>query len=245
MRRIERAYGDQKKIPQSSLKHEPVAGVKRLLNRDCRGLREDDVHLLQDFLVVDERDFLVRQCQFTDEVATERLFGLDDPQIARHEQETVNRGGIVADLRINHAGVDVGSDGFPLNQQVQLVVHAIVRGRQNLADHGIAAGRLPVGARLAFVAEVVDDRPRIEDVGIAEAVAVVPFADLLVLVVGAVVMRHGLDLLVREAEVFAVAVVEDGVDLRVVQAAENAFLGDFEDPGQESERQMAVVLESA
>ena len=245
MRRIERAYGDQKKIPQSSLKHEPVAGVKRLLNRDCRGLREDDVHLLQDFLVVDKCDFLVRQGQFADEVAAERLFGLDDLQIACHEQETVDRRRIVADLRVDYAGVDVGCDGFPLNQQVQLVVHAIVRGRQNLADHGIAAGRLPVGARLAFVAEVVDDRPRIEDVGIAEAVAVVPFADLLILVVGAVVMRHGLDLLVREAEVFAVAVVEDGVDLRVVQAAENAFLGDFEDPGQESERQMAVVLESA
>lgn len=157
MRRIKRAHGYQKKISQRPLKHELVAGVKRLLNRDCRGLREDDVHLLQDFLVVDERDFLVRQGQFADEVAAERLFGLDDPQIARHEQETVDRRRIVADLRIDHAGVDVGCDGFPLNQQVQLVVHAVVRGRQNLADHGIAAGRLPVGARLAFVAEVVDD----------------------------------------------------------------------------------------
>ena len=147
-------------------------------------------------------------------------------------------------MRVNHACVDVGSDGFSLNQQVQLVVHAVIRGRQYLADHGIASGRLPVGTRLAFVTEVVNDRPRIEDVGIAEAVAVVPFANLLVLVVGAVVMRHGLDLLVREAEVFAVSVVEDCVDLRVVQTTENAFLGDLENPSQESERQMAVVLES-
>ena len=139
------------------------------------------------------------------------------------------------DLRINHARVNVGTDGFPLNQEIQLLVHVVVRGRQDFPDHGIAAGRLPVCARLTLVAEIVDDRPRIEDIGVAEAIAVVPFAYFRILVFGLVILRHGLDFLVREAEVFAVSVFEDCVDLRVVQPAENALLGDLENPGQESE----------
>ena len=90
MCRIKRAHGDQKEIPQSAFEHGRVAGIEGFLNCNRRGLRKDRVQFLQDFLVVDKRDFLIRQGQFADKTPAESLLGLYDLQIPCHQQKTEN-----------------------------------------------------------------------------------------------------------------------------------------------------------
>ena len=112
-------------------------------------------------------------------------------------------------------------------------------------DNIVAAGGDPEGPRLALVAEVVDHRPRVENFRLAEAVAVVPLAYFIELIVSTVVFRHLHHLVGGEAEVGAVFVVQHGVDGQVIHPAEDALLGHPQNAGEESEGQVLIILETA
>ena len=102
---------------------------------------------------------------------------------------------------------------------------------EHLTDDVVAAGGKPITTGFALVAEVVDHRPGIEDLSIAKTITVIPGAEFIVFVRRTVVGCHFPYFVRRKAEVFAVPVVENGVDLQVVQAAEDALLGNTEDAG--------------
>ena len=107
---------------------------------------------------------------------------------------------------------------------MQTLVNFIIGIFKNLADNIIASGGLPESFRFAIVAEIIDDRPRIEYVGITEAITVVPFADLGVPITRAVILCHLPHFFRRKAEVVAVFFIENGVDFQIVQTAENTLL---------------------
>ena len=71
----------------------------------------------------------------------------------------------------------------------QTVINLLVRLTKHFPDNIVAAGGDPEGPRLALVAEVVDHRPRIENLRLAEAVTV-PLANFIELIGSAVVFRH-------------------------------------------------------
>ena len=86
---------------------------------------------------------------------------------------------------------------------------------------------LPVDCQYArgwqTVAEIIDDRPRVENFGIAEFISVIPFADFVVLIFCLIIACDFFDLINRKAEVFTVFRVQNRIDCKVVQSAENAF----------------------
>ena len=222
-----------------------IAGEDSLLNGNCRGRRDQILQPLQNLLVIHQRNLPVWQGNLAHKIAAEGGRGFQRLQIAGHQQETVNGGGIALDLRINHAGVDEGGEGLAVDQGGQTVINLLVRLGKHFPDNIVAAGGDPEGPRLTLVAEVVDHRPRVENLRLAEAVAVVPLANFVVLIGSAVVFRHLHHLVGGEAEVGAVFVVQHGVDGQVVHPAEDALLGHPQNAGEEAEGQVLIILEPA
>ena len=148
-------------------------------------------------------------------------------------------------MRINHASINEGGERLALDKRSQSMIRLFVRLRKHFADNIIAAGRNPESSRLALIAEIVDHRPRVENLRLAEAVAVVPLANLIKFVSRTVIFCHSLYFIRRKAEVSAVLVVQHGVDGQVVHAAENALLRHPQNAGKKAERQMLIILEPA
>ena len=222
-----------------------IAGEDGLLNGNRRGRRDQILQPLQNLLVIHQRNLPVGQGDLAHKIAAEGGRGFQCLQIAGHQQKTVNGGGIAFDLRIDHAGVDEGGEGLAVDQGGQTVINLLVRLGKHFPDNIVAAGGDPEGPRLALVAEVVDHRPRVENLRLAEAVAVVPPANFVVLIGSAVVFRHLHHLVGGEAEVGAVFVVQHGVDGQVVHPAEDALLCHPQNAGEEAEGQVLIILEPA
>ena len=222
-----------------------IAGEDGLLNGNRRGRRDQILQPLQDLLVIHQRNLPVGQGDLAHKIAAEGGRGFQCLQIAGHQQEAVNGGGIALDLRIDHAGVDEGGEGLAVDQGGQTVINLLVCLGKHFPDNIVASGGDPEGPRLTLVAEVVDHRPRVENFRLAEAVAVVPLANLVILIGSAVVFRHLHHLVGGEAEVGAVFVVQHGVDGQVVHPAEDALLGHPQNAGEEAEGKVLIILEPA
>ena len=146
--------------------------------------------LREDLLAVDERNLFVGQSHFAHIILAVRLVAAHSLQITCHQQEAVNRGRIILNLRINDASVDVRNEGFALHQQLQ-TLHNIRRCRsQHLADDVIASRRLPERFGTAVIIEISNNRPGIKNLGIAEKVAIIPIAELLIFIRSMIVVRH-------------------------------------------------------
>ena len=147
-------------------------------------------------------------------------------------------------MRIDNAGIHRGHKGLSLHKQLQ-ALHDVRCGlRQHLADDLVAAGGLPERLGAAVVVEITDDRPGVEDLTVSKTVAVVPIAKLLVLLRHPVIGRHLLDFLRGKAKVFAVTILQDRVHFQIIEAAEDAFLGNTEDAGQKTVAQVTVVFQA-
>ena len=169
---IERA--DQLDQQRLDLRFQPcvIAGEDGLLNGNRRGRRDQILQPLQNLLVIHQRNLPVGQGDLAHKIAAEGGRGFQCLQIAGHQQEAVNGGGIALDLRIDHAGVDEGGEGLAVDQGGQTVINLLVRLGKHFPDNIVAAGGDPEGSRLALVAEVVDHRPRVENLRLAEVGAV-------------------------------------------------------------------------
>jgi hypothetical protein len=117
---------------------------------------------------------------------------------------------------------------------------------EELPDQGIAAGVGPVGLhRLILVLDVAQDGPRVVDDVAAEAVAVVPGAELIALGRGELeVAAEPIDLVLGEAEAGRVGLAQERVDLEVVEPGEHRLLGDAEDARQHALFEVGVVLQA-
>ena len=148
------------------------------------------LELRKDLFAVDERNLFVGQSYFAHIILAVRLVAAHSLQITCHQQEAVNRGRIILDLRINDTGVNVRNKGFALHQQLQ-TLHNIRRCRsQHLTDDVIASGGLPECFGTAVIIEVSNDRPGIKNLGIAEKVTIIPIAELLIFIRSMIVVRH-------------------------------------------------------
>jgi len=139
----------------------------------------------------------------------------------------------------------VRNKGFALHQQLQ-TLHNIRRcGSQHLTDDVVASGGLPKCFGTAVIVEVSNDRPGIKNLCITEAVPIIPIAELLILIRCAVVFRHLTHFVRGETEILAITFIQDRIDLQVVQAAEDTFLGNTQDAGQETIAKVRIVLQTA
>ena len=98
---------------------------------------------------------------------------------------------------------------------------------------------------MAVVAEIANNRPGVKHIRLTETIAVVPVANLLVFFCRVIVLRHFLHFTGSKPKIFAVAFIQDGVDLQIVQSAENAFSGNTKDTGQKAETQVGIILQCA
>ena len=222
-----------------------VCLVDGLLDTDGGGTGDDPLQLGEDLLAVDEGDLLVGQGHPAHVAAEEIRIHIVNLQITGHKQEAEDGGRVALELGVDHIGVDVGQEGLALHQQFQPFQNVRGGAGEDFLDDVIAAGGEPEGLGSAVIAEIPNDRPGIENVGTAEAVAVVPLADLLILFRRTVVLRHLPHLVGGEAEIPAVLLVQNGIDHQIVQAAEDALLGHTEDAGKETVAQMGIVLQTA
>ena len=148
-------------------------------------------------------------------------------------------------MRINHARVDERRERFPIDKRGQPRINLLISFCQHFSNNVVAASGHPERPRFTFVAEIVDHRPRIEDIRLAEAVAIVPLADFVVLVGGTVICRHLFDFVSGKAKIGAVLVIQHGIDGQIVHPAEDTLLGHAQNACEEAKGQMLVVLEAA
>ena len=147
-----------------------------------------------------------------------------DLQIAGRKQEAVDRCRIIPDFGIDNRGVHIRGNHLSLHQFAEIVCSLIVCLRNDLSDDAVISRGLPIGFCRAILIHIIENGPGIENVRIAKAIAVIPLADLLILIRSAVILHDVSDLVFGKAEIFTVAVFENGVYLQVVETAENAFL---------------------
>ena len=230
---------------QPSLQIVRVPGIQRLLNGNGRGLRNHGVQLLQDLLLVHIGDLPVRQRHLAHIAVAHGHLGGDQLQIAGEQQEAVDGGGVFPNLGIDHVGIDIGQHGISLQKRVQLFIQLRRGSGHDLPDDVVGAGGHPERLEFAFLVEIIDDGPGIENITAAEAIAVIPLAQLPILVGNAVICRDLLDFLVGESKILAEALVQDRIDHQIVHPAEDALLCHPQDTGQEAIGQMRVILEAA
>ena len=135
--------------------------------------------------------------------------------------------------------------GLALHQQLQTLHNIRCCRSQHLTDDVVASGGLPKCFGTAVVVEVSNDRPGIKNLGITEAVPIIPIAELLILIRCAVVFRHLTHFVRGETKILTITFIQDGVDFQVVQAAEDTLLCNTQDAGQEAIAQMRIVLQTA
>lgn len=218
--------------------------VDGLLDADGGSTGDDTLQLGEDLLAVDEGNLLVGQGYPTHVAAEEIRIHVLDLQIAGHQQEAVDGGGVALELGVDHIGVDVGREGLALHQQFQPFQNVRGGAGEDFPDDVIAAGGQPECFGAAVVAEISDDRPGIENVGAAEAVTVVPLANLLIFFRCIVVPCHLPHLVGGEAEIPAILLVQNGIDHQIVQAAEDTPLCHTEDTSEEAIAYVRIVLQT-
>ena len=128
-------------------------------------------------------------------------------------------------MRINDIGVDISQNRFSLQQLMEFFVDAFIGIRQDFTNDFIISSRLPKCPGLAFVAEIIDDRPGIEDFCLTKFVSIVSGANFIIFIFGMIIPCHLLDFFGSETEILAVFVIKDCVDLEIVQSTENTFFG--------------------
>ena len=148
-------------------------------------------------------------------------------------------------MRVDYAGVDIGDDGFAGDQGGELLIDVLVCLGNDLTNDLIAAGGQPECFWFAAAVKVVDHGPGVEDFRFAKPIAVIPFADLIILLRHRVVRRHLLHLVRGKSEVCAVLVVQNRIDGDVVESAENALLGNAKDTGEEPKGEVRVILQAS
>ena len=148
-------------------------------------------------------------------------------------------------MRINDTRVNVRNKGLALHQQLQTLHNIRCCRSQHLTDDIIASGRLPECFGTAVIVEVPNDRPGIKNLGITEAVPIIPIAELLILIRCAVVFRHLTHFVRGETEILAITFIQDGVDFQVVQAAEDTLLCNTQDAGQETIAKVRIIFQTA
>ena len=116
---------------------------------------------------------------------------------------------------------------------------------QHFLDESVVAGVHPVGAQSGGrLSQVIDDAPGIVDDRVsAKDVAVVPFPDAVHPVFHVEVGGHDFYFGFREAKTVLHFGIEQGGHRRIVEVAEDAFLGHFEYPDDHRLFQIGVVLE--
>ena len=117
-------------------------------------------------------------------------------------------------------------------------------GRNDFSDDVIAAGGLPEGFGEAAVRYIVDHRPGVKNLRIAKEVTVIPVADFLKFAFFPIVAQQLLHFLGCEAEVFAVAIVQNGIGLQIVHAAKDALFRHTQNSGEETKGEMGIVLQA-
>ena len=241
---IMEADGLQEECLQLLTQFVGVQLVDGLLYADGSGAGDDILQLGEDLLTVDKGDLLVWQGHLTHIAAGKGLIRAVNLQVAGHQQEAIDGGRIALELGIDHIGVDVGQEGLTLHQQFQLLQNVRGGAGEDFLDDVVAAGGEPESLGTAVIAEITDDRPGIENVGVAEAVAVVPLADFLILLRCAVIPCHLPHLVSGEAEILAVLLVQDGIDHQIVQTAEDAPLCHTEDASEEAIAYVRIILQT-
>ena len=76
----------------------------------------------------------------------------------------------------------------------------------------------------------------------SKAVAVIPIAQLLILLSGIIIGCHFLNFIRGEAEILAITIFQDRVNLQIIQTAEDAFFCNAKNPCQKTKTQMIVVF---
>lgn len=126
-------------------------------------------------------------------------------------------------LGINDAGIHISCNSFTLQKICQLCIDIFVSLLQNFGNDIIVAGGEPVRACLTSGAEIVDNRPRVINFGIAEAVTIVPIAQFVELIGSAVIGGHLGNFICGEAEIGVVLLVQHRIDNQIIQPAEDTF----------------------
>ena len=166
-------------------------------------------------------------------------------QIAGNQQKAVDTVRVILNFRIDHIGIHISGNTLVSQQSVEIFSNFRCGRRNYLTQSVIAAGGLPEGLWHAVVRNIVNDRPGIENFRFSELVTVIPVADLLILLAGIVIGQHIFYLILGETKIPAVSIIQQGVDLQVIQAAEDALLGNSQNTGQEAIGQILVVLQTA
>ena len=148
-------------------------------------------------------------------------------------------------MRINHACVDISCKRAAVDKRREAFVDFVVCFFNNLTDDVVASRGKPKCSRLTVIAEIVNNRPRVKNIRLAEAVAVIPFANLVELIRSTVVRRHFFYFVCSKSEIFAVFIIEDRIYCKVIQPTENAFFGNAENTCEETECQTLIILETA
>lgn len=152
---------------------------------------------------------------------------------------------VILQLGINDAGIHISCNSFTLQKICQLCIDIFVSLLQNFGNDIIVAGGEPVRACLTSGAEIVDNRPRVINFGIAEAVTIVPIAQFVELIGSAVIGGHLGNFICGEAEIGVVLLVQHRIDNQIIQPAEDTFFCYAQDAGQETKGQAAIIFETA
>ena len=157
---IDGCNGIEHKLIQQLLQSLSILRENSLLN-GC-----SDAALLcfiQNFLLVDNSNFLVWNRKVTQEIPIVLRIHLRYTHIAGNQQKTIHAIWIILNFRINHIGVHIGGDAL-IQQQFVKILCNFRSGRCNhLTQSIVATGRLPESFQRTVIRNIVDDRLGVEN----------------------------------------------------------------------------------
>ena len=163
-------------------------------------------------------------------------------QIPCQQQKTEDRIISVRHAGINNFHIQRCVDFFTLHDFCQVISDLRSKACQDLPDDFIIAGVCPERLCLPAGSKVIRNGPWIINLCISKMVTIIPEADFIHYLRLAVVGSHFPDLIFRKAEILAVLVIKYSIDHRIIQAAEEVFLGNTHNSCQDTKSQVCIIF---
>ena len=120
-------------------------------------------------------------------------------------------------------------DRAAVKQQLQLIFSILISLSDKMLHQLITARIHPKGLRLCSIIKaqligVVDNIPRTINFSLAKAIAVIPFLHHCSMLLKRIISHQAFHLRWREAKIFLSALINNGVNRKIVKSGKNAFL---------------------